>query len=74
LTRFARRLSGFGESSVPYLMTNFLFGPSTIEFDEEMVGVILPRTPLQVVLRLYGAGEVASVPWLAGRRLTFTFS
>lgn len=73
MTHFARRLHGFESSSVPYLMTNFIAGPSTIEVNETFVHVTLPRTPLQMVLRLYGAGEVAAVPWLHNRRLSFAF-
>ncbi len=68
--RFAGRLPGFEQSTVAYLLRNFIHADGVIEQDAEGVRVTLNRVPLGVVLRLYGPGESAPVPWLGGRRVT----
>jgi hypothetical protein len=67
----ARRLPGFEASSPGHLARNFLAGPSHVRITEKVIDVSLPRTPLQVVLRVAGwGGSVHAVPWLPGGVMT----
>jgi hypothetical protein len=71
LRLLARRLPGFEESSAGHLGRNVLAGPSRLRVGDDGVEVTLPRTPLEVVLRVAGwGGSVHAIPWLPGGSLS----
>ena len=68
LSRFARRLPGFAESSHGYLRDNFLHIDASVTFESRRIVVTLSRPPLDLVLRL--AGQTSGNrqwPWLDER-------
>jgi hypothetical protein len=70
---FARGLPGFESSSPGHLARNFLVGESFVRLTEIGTEVTLPRTPLEVVLRVAGwRDSVHAVPWLPGGTLLVT--
>jgi hypothetical protein len=65
LRAFARKLMGFGQSSLKYLRENFFSGISSIHVQGNAISVELPACPLAVVLNMAGVnGLTYSVPWL----------
>ena len=65
LGHFARRLAGFGASSLPYLSDRFLTPGGMIADLGESLWVRLPSPPLLVVLALAGLGRTTvTVTWL----------
>jgi hypothetical protein len=71
LRLLARRLPGFEESSAGHLARNVIAGTSRLRVTEDGVEVSLPRTPLEVVLRVAGwGGSLHAVPWLPGASLS----
>jgi hypothetical protein len=71
LKSFARRLLGFHRSSPEYLYQNFLAGPSIVTAARGAIEVLLPRCPLDVVLRMTGVdGTTYRVPWLGDAEVT----
>lgn len=67
LARFARRLTGFAASSLPYLADRFLPPGGVVTELGDAVLVQLPSPPLLVVLALAGLDRtVVEVPWLPG--------
>ena len=65
LGHFARRLGGFGASSLPYLSHRFLTPGGVIADLGESIWVRLPAPPLLVVLALAGLDRTTiEVPWL----------
>ena len=65
LGHFARRLAGFGASSLPYLSDRFLTPGGVIAVYDDSLWVRLPAPPLLVVLALAGLDRATiTVPWL----------
>lgn len=65
LGHFARRLPGFGASSLPYLSDRFLTPGGVIADLGDSIWVRLPSPPLLVVLALAGLDRTTvEVPWL----------
>lgn len=60
LRRFAYRIPGFAGTSLPYMYTNFLAGPGTL--DPETRRLQLVRPPLHVLLNMTGIGR-GTVRW-----------
>ena len=60
LRRFAYRIPGFAGASLPYVYTNFLTGPGTL--DPVSGRLQLARPPLHVLLNLTGIGR-GTVRW-----------
>jgi hypothetical protein len=68
LRRFARKLSGFGKSSLNYLNHNFLDVSAAVEETEEKRVVSLSRPPLHLVLAMAGLNRCTyRLNWLDGR-------
>ncbi len=66
LGHFARRLGGFGASSLPYLADRFLPPGGVVADLGKSLEVRLPAPPLLVVLALAGLDRTTvTVPWLA---------
>nr|WP_179771047.1 transposase [Actinopolymorpha cephalotaxi] len=62
---FARRLGGFGASSLPFLSDRFLTPGGVVADLGESIQVRLPAPPLLVVLALAGLDRTTvEVPWL----------
>jgi hypothetical protein len=73
LAVFARGLPGFEASSPGHLARNFLAGESHVRVAGDGVEVTLPRTPLEVVLRVAGwRDSTHPVPWLRGETMLVT--
>lgn len=69
---FARRLGGFGASSLPYLSDRFLTPGGVIADLGDSIWIRLPAPPLLVVLALAGLDRTTvEVPWLR-RAVTIT--
>jgi hypothetical protein len=67
LKTFALRLLGFHWSSAAYLYENFLAGASQVQVDAGRIEVSLPRSPLDIVMRMGGVdGRTCAPPWLGG--------
>jgi hypothetical protein len=65
LTRFSRRLPGFGTSSARFLRRNLLGGAATIDLTPSRLTVTIARVPLSVLLSLGGFdGLEREPPWL----------
>jgi hypothetical protein len=74
LRTFARRLMGFGSSSVGYLYDNFLAGQGALQLMPEEIVVELPRAPLNQVLMLGGFHRSThNLPWMDDRPVTLVF-
>ena len=72
LRPWARWLRNFGESSVPYLLDQFIRRPGSIWITSTEIVVTLDRRPLDIVLEMAGyLGEIDRVPWLGNRRVRF---
>ena len=70
LRRFAAGLRGFTQSSLGYLVRQFVHLPGTVCVSQGTIEVTLCRVPLGVVLRMAGRdGEQGTLPWLGDRRL-----
>jgi hypothetical protein len=75
LNAFASRLMGFDWSSAEYLYCNFLAGMSAVQVTGEQIGVMLPRSPLHLVLRMAGVdGQTYTVPWLNDAQVTLSLA
>ncbi len=62
---FARTLLGFRDNSTPYLWENFLGGIGQVQVGRDSIDVRLPLSPLRMMLRLAGHGNMTyTVPWL----------
>jgi hypothetical protein len=69
---WTRWLSRFSESSVPYVLRNFIRRAGTIHAHAEGLTVDLEPMPLDIVLELSGyLEEIVRVPWLDGRSIRF---
>jgi hypothetical protein len=65
---FARRLPGFANSSLPYLLANVLDVSARVDEEDERRVVTLGRPPLQYVLGASGlARSTYRLHWLDGR-------
>ncbi len=70
LKDFARRLIGFEASSPDHLFTNFLAGMSSVHVTPHRLEVLLPSSPLAVVLRLSGLyAQPCALPWRERREI-----
>lgn len=65
LTAFANRLSGFSNSSLPYLYHNFLSCNAVVEVSDDRIVATLSRPPLDVILNMTGMSRtVYKLSWL----------
>jgi len=72
LRLWSRWLRGFAQSSVPYLLQQFIRRPGEIELRPDEIVVILRPAPLDLVLEMSGyLAPTPAVPWLAQRRVSF---
>lgn len=66
LTAFANRLSGFSNSSLPYLNQNFLSCSAVVEVSDDKIVATLSRPPLDVILNMTGMSRTAyKLSWLS---------
>ena len=72
LRLWARWLRNFGESSIPYLLDQFIRRPGSIWVTSTEIVVTLDRRPLDIVLEMAGyLGKIERVSWLGDRRVRF---
>jgi hypothetical protein len=70
LSRFARRLPGFSQSSPDYLRRNFLACRARVTFAPDVITAELGRPPLDLVLGMTGMARARlDLPWLDARPL-----
>jgi hypothetical protein len=75
LRLWARWLRGFAESSVPFLLENFIRRPGSIFTSPTEITVVMPPRPLDLVIEMAGyLAPIENVSWLGGRRLSFTIA
>ena len=73
LQAWARWLPGLGNSSVPYLLRNFIRRPGAIEVSPRFLDVHLVPGALDVVLKMAGyLSETPEAFWLGNRRVRFS--
>ncbi len=72
LRLWARWLRHFADSSVPYLLTNFIRRPGHISIYQNSLLVELEHRPLDMVIDMAGyLVELEAVSWLEPRRVRF---
>ncbi len=72
LRLWSRWLRGFAQSSVPYLLQQFIRRAGQIEVRPDEIAVIMRPAQLDVVLEMSGyLAPTPPVPWLAHRRVSF---
>jgi hypothetical protein len=72
LRTWAKWLGGFAESSVPYLLDNFVHRPGVLRVGVEELVVELEAGPLDVVVQVAGYDRpVERLSWLGGRRVVY---
>jgi hypothetical protein len=72
LRTWARWLPALGNSSVPYLLNNFIRRAGTITINRHFIEVSLAPAPLDAIARLAGyLSETPATPWLANRPVRF---
>jgi hypothetical protein len=72
LRLWSRWLRGFADSSVPFLLQNFIRRPGRVWTESEVIRVEIAPKPLDLVLEMAGyTAELAGIPWLGGRRVQF---
>lgn len=70
---FSRRLRGMERSSSIYIFNNFLFRPSEIQIERDLIHIILSKKPLDIVLRLSGLiDDTYQVSWLNNKKIKFS--
>jgi hypothetical protein len=57
LSRFARRLPGFANSSAPFLWRNLLAMTAAVDYADARASVLLDRCPLDVLLSISGIAD-----------------
>ncbi|HEU5015932.1 MAG TPA: hypothetical protein VFT66_25640, partial [Roseiflexaceae bacterium] len=73
LRLWARWLRQFGDSSVPYVLKNFVRRAGRISNRPDGLLVELEPLPLDIVLTMSGyTSDLERVPWLNGRRIQFS--
>ncbi|MBI3785366.1 MAG: hypothetical protein HY270_18395 [Deltaproteobacteria bacterium] len=71
---WGRWLRQFAESSLPYLLEQFIRRPGRLTVDDDTIIVDLERRPLDIVLEMAGyTADLERLSWLSGRRLCFRF-
>jgi hypothetical protein len=72
LRMWARWLGGFADSSVPFLLDNFIDRRGRVRLSDDVLLVELERRPLDIVIEMAGyAADLEHVAWLGGRSLRF---
>ena len=70
---WAHWLRQFGDSSVPYLLDQFIRRPGWISVRPDSTVIELASRPLDIVVQMSGyATEIEGVPWLGGRHIQYT--
>ncbi len=69
---WARWMKRFSNSSVPYLLENFIRRPGRIRVHGADVEIELARRPLDVILEMAGyTADYEQASWLGARRITY---
>ncbi len=69
---WARWLQRFSESSVPYLLENFIRRPGLIRLGKDGILVEMENRSLDVVLEMAGyTADIEAAPWLGESRVRF---
>jgi hypothetical protein len=72
LRMWARWLRQFADSSVPYLLDNFIHRRGRVSLDDDMLWVEIERRPLDIVIEMAGyTADLERVAWLGGRSVRF---
>jgi len=72
LRTWARWLRGFSDSSVPFLIKNFMRRPGRLQLHGDGLMVELERGPLDLIIEMAGyLGNLENVPWIPGGRVRF---
>jgi hypothetical protein len=72
LRLWSRWLGHFADSSVPYILSQFIRRPGRIQVDTDGLIVGLEARPLDVVIEMAGyLDALPAIPWLGGRSLRF---
>lgn len=70
LRRFTKGIRGFEQSSLGFIVTQFINQPGRVEISPTRIEIFLATAPLGVLLSTSGrTGEQGSIPWLNNRRL-----
>jgi hypothetical protein len=72
LRMWARWLRQFADSSVPYLLDNFIHRRGRVSLDDDTLWVEIERRPLDIVIEMAGyTADLERVAWLGGRSVRF---
>jgi hypothetical protein len=72
LRAWCRWLPNFADSSVPYVLAQFIDRPGAVILQPDGLLVELAPRPLDIMLQMSGYNApIERVPWLAGRAITF---
>jgi hypothetical protein len=72
LRMWARWLSGFADSSIPFLLDNFIDRHGRVRLSDDALLVEIGRRPLDIVIEMAGyTADLERVAWLGGRSLRF---
>ncbi|MBS1789195.1 MAG: hypothetical protein JST85_15830 [Acidobacteria bacterium] len=72
LRMWARWLRQFADSSIPYLLDNFIHRSGSVSLNEDALWVELEQKPLDIVLEMAGyTADLWLTPWLKQRRVRF---
>ncbi len=72
LRTWTRWLRGFSDSSVPFLIENFMRRPGRLQLHGDGLMVELERGPLDLIIEMAGyLGNLENVPWIPGGRVRF---
>ncbi len=75
LRLWARWLRGFADSSVPFLLENFIRRPGYLSVSPTEIKVEMEQRTLDMVLEMADyLAPIETIAWLGGRRLSFTLS
>ena len=74
LRMWSRWLRGFSDSSLAFIVDNFIRRQGRLYSEKDVILVELERRPLDLVMEMAGyLADLERVPWLPGKRIKFSF-
>ena len=72
LRAWARWLPRFSQSSVPYLLENFIRRGGRVSVDANRIDIEMAPAPMDVIIEMAGyTSELEKIDWLGGRNVTY---